>query len=295
MDIIDLNNNELNFKSKKVTNLIIGHFSLLHKGHFKLLEKVDTFSFLIFHNNPNKNKRIYTIEERIKNIAKFNPQNIFVFDISKDNMESQTFIDKILLKISPKNILVGSDFKFGRNKGGDVALLKKFFNVITVQKDEIYSSSKIINLIENNNISKANEMMLIKFYYSNKVIEGKGAASKFSIPTANIEDNKNINVKSGSFYSVTRINDKLFHSISFIGKSKSYDSKVSLVETHLFDFSDNIYGKDIEVYPLIFIRENQKFDDLQSLVQAIENDIKKAKLYSLSNNLSNFDNGFKKD
>lgn len=294
MNIVDLNKQPLK-DFGVVSNLVIGHFGLLHLGHLKLFNKLNDFSFLIFYNNPSKNKTIYTLEERIDNLSKYSPKNIFIYDISKNNREALAFINKILLKINPLNIVVGSDFRFGKDRVGNIDLLKKYFNVITIKRDELYSSSKIISLIENTDIILANKLMLIKFYYSNSVVKGKGLATKFSIPTANIEDNKDINMKSGSYYSVTEIDNKLYNSISFIGKPKTYETDKSMVETHIFDFDKDIYGRQIKVYPLIFIRENQKFNDLNSLTKAIKNDIKKASNYSQETNLNDFKNNIVKE
>lgn len=283
MDTIKINlpfNKEIN----KINNLILGHFNLIHYGHYQLLKELNNFSFLIFENNPSKFKRPYSLDERINNLSRYNPNYIFVYDILKNNIDANDFIEQVLKKINPDKIIVGSDFFFGKNKRGDVNLLKKFFNVQEIFKDSFYSSRNIIELIENGFIEKANEMMLFNFYYSNVVIKGKGLASQLNIPTANIEDNKDIKIPSGSYSSVTLIDNKLYKSISFIGIPKSFEKTKPTVETHIFDFDKNIYNKEIKIYPIKFIRPNQKFDDIKLLVQAIKSDCEIAKKF-----LDNFD------
>lgn len=80
MDTIKINlpfNKEIN----KINNLILGHFNLIHYGHYQLLKELNNFSFLIFENNPSKFKRPYSLDERINNLSRYNPNYIFVYDI----------------------------------------------------------------------------------------------------------------------------------------------------------------------------------------------------------------------
>ncbi|BAC44718.1 bifunctional riboflavin kinase/FMN adenylyltransferase [Malacoplasma penetrans] len=283
MKIIKINlpfNNQI----ENTENLVLGHFNLIHYGHHELFKELKNFSFLIFENNPSKFKRPYSLDERIENLSKFNPEYIFVYDILKNNIDADVFIKEVLLKIKPKNIVVGSDFCFGKNKKGNVELLKSFFNLKEIYKNEFYSSRNIIELIESGFLEKANEMMMFNFYYSNVVIKGKGLASELDVPTANIEDNKDIKIPSGSYSSITLIDDKLYKSISFIGIPKSFENTKPTVETHIFDFNQDIYNKKIKIYPIKFIRPNQKFDDIKTLIKFIKNDCDIAKKF-----LSDFD------
>ncbi|MDE5841781.1 MAG: hypothetical protein K2H11_02260 [Malacoplasma sp.] len=280
---------DLDFKENfKCENLILGHFNLIHFGHYKLFSSLKNYSFLIFTNNPSKQKIPYSLEERIANIARFNPERIFVYNILKNNVDPSSFINNVLKKINPSTIIVGSDFCFGRNRTGKVDLLKKYFNVIEIKVYKKYSSSKIINLIESGNLKSANDLMLFNFYYQNKVIKGKGLATKLSIPTANIEDNKQIKIPSGSYASITLIDNIPYKSASFIGIPKSFEINKSFVETHIFNFNCDIYNKLIRVYPVEFIRENQKFNDINLLVKAIKSDIEKIKKVLKKINLDTF-------
>lgn len=273
-----------NNQIKNIENLVLGHFNLIHYGHYELFKELKNFSFLIFENNPSKFKRPYSLDERIENLSRLNPEYIFVYDILKNNIDADQFINEVLLKIKPLNIVVGSDFCFGKNKKGNVELLKSFFNLKEVYKNEFYSSRNIIELMESGFLEKANEMMLFNFYYSNVVIKGKGLASELNVPTANIEDNKDIKIPSGSYSSVTLIDNKLYKSISFIGIPKSFENTKPTVETHIFDFNQDIYNKKIKIFPIQFIRPNQKFDDIKTLVKFIKNDCDIAKKF-----LSGFD------
>ncbi len=277
MKVINLNN----LKEKiMVENLVIGHFNIVHNGHIKLFQDLSNFSFLIFQDNPSKKFNLYNIEERIENLKKFSPKYIFVYNIFNDNCDAQTFINKYLLKyLVIQKIYVGSDYKFGKNKSGDVNTLKQHFNVTVVENDNLISTSKILNLIETGDIEQANSLMTQNFYYSGIVVKGKGIARKNFFPTANIIENKNIIIRHGSYVSRTFIDGKEYKSISFIGIPKSLEALHNFVETYIFDFNKDIYGKFIKVEILKFIRDNQKFDNIQELIKNINNDLNVAKNY----------------
>ncbi|MCF0218107.1 MAG: bifunctional riboflavin kinase/FMN adenylyltransferase [Malacoplasma sp.] len=260
-----------------VENLILGHFNLIHYGHYLLFQKLSNFSFLIFKNNPNKLKAPYSLEERINNLSFYKPDYIFIYDIFKYNIAPLEFINQVLLKLNPKMITVGSDFLFGTNKSGGINLLKKYFNLNVIEREKEYSTTNIVSLLEDGDFEGANKKLTFNFYYCGHVIKGKGLASNLKTPTANIEDYKNLKVKNGSYISCVQIGNKLYKAISFIGIPKSFELNKSFVETHIFDFNQNIYCEKIKVYPLKFIRENQKFSDFKQLSNAIENDCKIAR------------------
>ena len=268
------------FKSnEKINNLVIGHFNLIHKGHLTLFKNLDSFSFLIFENNPSKSTVLYTLEERIDNLKRYKPKSIYVFNILENNLESIDFINKVLKVFNPKNIVVGKDFCFGKNRQGNIETLSNFFNVVSFDKFKNISSSKIYELLKIGKIQDANKLMDFYFYYSGKVVQGKGIATKSFFPTANIIDTKQADVKTGSYISLTEVNKKIYKSISFLGIPKSFEQNVKFIETHIFNFNKDIYGKNIKVFLLEFIRENQKFNSMKELIENINNDLKIAKKY----------------
>lgn len=267
--------------------LILGHFNVIHKGHYNLFKELKSFSFFIFENNPSKLFRTYNLNERINNINRFDPKTIYVYDILKSNLDSIEFIEKVLKKINFKTLVAGSDFRFGKNRVGDVELLKKYFDVKVIKKDN-YSTTQINNYLINGQIEQANEMLVYNFYYENEVVKGKQLARKLFKPTANIIDEKSIDLLSGSYCSMACVDNKFYKSISFIGIPKSFEDNKSYVETHIMDFDQEIYGKTIKVYPLSFIRKNEKFNDIKDLEKAIWSDYKKALKYFESFDIKKF-------
>lgn len=278
MNVVNIN---LPFENKQNTidYLVLGHFDCLHYGHLTMFKNIKNFGVMLFENNPSKKYNLYNLNQRINNFKKLNPKILYVFDILKFNLKPIDFIEQVLKKINFKKVIVGSDFVFGKNKSGNLNLLKEYFDieVISLKEKEKYSTSHICHLLENGMIESANQLMLSNFYYENIVVHGKGIAKKMFFPTANIEDDKNIKIKSGSYASLTLINNRLYNSVSFIGIPKSFNDNKSYLETYIFDFDKDIYNKEIKVYLLAFIRENQKFENLDLLKEAINNDCIKAK------------------
>ncbi|MGL4616749.1 MAG: riboflavin kinase [Mycoplasmoidaceae bacterium] len=260
--------NDFKKKIKNVKKLVIGEFDLIHKGHEKLLKEKD-ISILTFINNPNKKKSIFNFNYKINQLQKLEPEKIFIYDISRGNISSKKFIEFFLKRINPKKIIVGSDFKFGKNAKGDVNLLKKYFNVEIIERDENYSTSKIKDLIIKNDFNSVNEKLLNNFLFEGLIVRGKQLGRKLGFPTANIIMKTEFPFTNGSYYSRVIINDKFFDGMTYI---TSNENIYILVETFIFEFNENIYGKIIKVIPLVFIRKTEKFNNINSLISAIKND-----------------------
>ncbi|MGL5640230.1 MAG: riboflavin kinase [Mycoplasmoidaceae bacterium] len=265
-NVLLLNNLKNNIKDVK--KLAIGEFDLIHKGHKKLL-KEKNISILTFINNPNKKNSIFNNNYKINQLKKLKPEKIFIYDISKENISAKKFIDIFLIKINPKKIIVGSDFKFGKNAKGNTELLKKYFNVEIIERDENYSTSKIKNLIINNDFISVNEKLYNDFLFEGLIIRGKQLGRTLGFPTANIIIKTEFPFVNGSYYSKVILDSKCFYGMTYITSKKNINI---LVETFIFDFNENIYGKKIKVIPLDFIRKTEKFNNVDSLIAAIKKD-----------------------
>lgn len=276
MKVISLNT--LNYKIN-LDNLIIGHFNVIHKGHLKLFKNINNLSFLIFINNPNKKYELYNINERIDNLKKYQPEYVLVYDISQDNCSGLEFINKYLKKLNINNIYIGSDFKFGKQRKYDAQFLAKYYKTNIIPNDNCISTTKIIELLQNKKIIDANNLLDNNFYFSGKVVVGRQIARKMFFPTANIINDKKFNLPEGSYVSKTYIDEKPYSSLCFIGSSKSLNLNEKYVESYVFDINQDLYDKHIKIELIDFIRENQKFDNIEQLIQTIKSDLNYAKNY----------------
>ncbi|MEG0992152.1 MAG: riboflavin biosynthesis protein RibF [Malacoplasma sp.] len=277
--------NKLNFHQliKKVKdgllidNLIIGQFEFIHKGHLHLFSNLDKFSFLTFKNNPSKNAYFFDFDNRINNLEKFNPEYIFIFDILEHNMNALEFINTYLKEINPKNIIVGSDFHFGKDKIGDINLLSKYFNVHIIERDIRYSSHNILEMLENGKLDNALELLAIPIYFDGIVVKNSQVGRQLGYPTANLVLDNKCKMLHGSYASIVIYDNKEYMGLSFLGNSKTLNSSKLFFETYIFDFDEEIYGENIIVYPKTFIRKSDKFNSRDALIASIKADEQFAK------------------
>jgi len=241
----------------------IGGFDGMHVGHQALIKKAQKIIVIEKGANltPNGDRCEYTalpcLFYELKDIK---------------NLSALEFIHTLKLQ-NIKGIVVGEDFKFGKNRSGDIELLKLHFNVETVKEvkiDGIGVHSNIIrDFLRQGNIKKATTFLGHTYKIKGEEIKGQGLGKKELLPTINLKPTKNYLIpKHGVYVTLTNRTP----SVTFIGR-RSTDNNFS-IETHMLTpFS---HEKIYEVEFLEFIRENKKFSSLQDLKKAITEDKKKA-------------------
>jgi len=259
--------------------LVIGYFSCVHVMHSQLLNMNHHFNVLTFKDFYTKNsKAIYTFEQRIANIAKYKPVNIYVFDLNKHNMTAQDFVYKVLKTINPSEIIVGSDFKFGLDhKSAD--FLKQYFNVNVIPYNKQISTTNIVKALKAGKLEQANDYLDEPYYYQNKWIGGNKLGRKLGFRTINLKVNKNIVLPEGAYVSYTKIGNKKYPSISFLGISKTTGSLHKSLESHILNKNiaprtlfPSAIRNNVKVSFLKPIRKNKKFANGQKLVEQLKKD-----------------------
>ncbi|MEE3295458.1 MAG: riboflavin kinase, partial [Pseudomonadota bacterium] len=152
-------------------------------------------------------------------------------------------------------------------------------SIIEKQKkgDKILSSSIIRNYLSEGEIGLAEEMLGHRWAVKSKVVSGDKRGREVGFPTANIPMKDWIKPKYGVYAVIVEFNRKIYKGVSNLGIRPTFDETVPILETYLFDFSGDLYDKDIIVSFVDFIREEKKFDGVDSLRDQIEEDIIKAK------------------
>jgi len=182
----------------------------------------------------------------------------------------------ILKKMNIKKIVIGEDFKFGKNRKGDINLLKKYFEVEVISEikiDRIGVHSHIIRKFIKSDIKKANKFLGRNYLIRGTQIKGQGIGSKKLVPTINIKTFKPYVIPKEGVY-ITKTNN--FPSITFIG-IRSTDNNFS-IETHILNEKWKIKNeKWISIEFIEFLRENRKFNSLEELKKTIQKDIQTAK------------------
>jgi len=200
------------------------------------------------------------------------------------------FEDKILLgKLNTKKILIGRDFQYGNQRKGNIETLRIFCEKNNIQLNEIdlifdeqnnnkISSSKIRENLNLGNIELANKDLKRKFSISGKVIKGDQRGRSIGIPTANIEYPLNTIIIPYGVYAVeTTIDGNTYFGIVNFGIRPTFNKEKPIVEAYLFDFDNNIYDKNIELFFYKQIRQEKKFNGIKELLNQINLDIAEAK------------------
>lgn len=284
----------------------LGKFDGLHIGHQLLINKIIalkakgyTSVVFSFSYNPRNlisdvdMKIIYTEQEKKRKLEEQGLDVLVSFPFSKETacMEPEEFVKEILVnKMDAKVIVVGSDFRFGHNRKGNVDLLTQLskqygYQLVIYDKvkleNQVVSSSLIRKELNRGNLNYANSMLGSPFAIICEVLHGRKIGRTIGIPTINFipPDNKLL-PPNGVYASKILIEGSIYNGVTSIGYKPTIgaDTKKS-VETFIFDISDDLYGKVIEVRLYEFEREEVKFNSIEELVNQMQKDIIWAKEY----------------
>jgi FAD synthase len=183
--------------------LVIGYFNCIHLMHHKLLSKYAKFNILTFNDFSNKIKnKIYSFNERIDGLKKYNPKVIYIYKIQSCNIKGLDFVNNFLKKINPNKIIIGSNFKFGSDHK-NAYFLEKYFNVEKIKQNKNISTTNIVNLLHNGKIQQANRFLKNNYTYTSKITQGRHLGCKIGYPTINLKLNKLLILPDGVY--VTKI------------------------------------------------------------------------------------------
>lgn len=292
------------YRFTKYNVIALGNFDGIHIAHQKVIKTAVeiakknslTSLVLLFDKHPisvlndSAPKLLTTLEQKIKILEQLGVDYVYIqeFDVKFSTLEPDYFIIKILIdKLLAASIVAGFDYRFGKGAKGDTQYLKeicvKFKTDVTiVDKVDFYnepvSASRIRNLLDEGDIEKANKLLGRRYSIEGTVVHGRGLGSKIGFPTANIDISKNIKLPgSGVYLTKSSIDNELFDSITNIGSNPTINDYLTdriSCETHVIGYSSlNLYGKEIVIQFKRKIRNEQKFDSLDQLRKAIENDI----------------------
>lgn len=293
--------NVWNFTAEQGSVITIGTFDGVHLGHQKIIEKViasgqkNKWIPTIFTFFPHPRmilqpqtapKQIQTIEEKATMLQNLGIQQLVIQPFDKDfaDLSAEDFVKMILVeKLQVKKIIIGYDHRFGKNRTADISDLQRFgqkynFEVEEISAQEInevaVSSTKIRKALEEGSISEANTYLGYFFSLSGEVIHGKKLGKKLTFPTANIRlsDTYKLIPKDGVYAVFSIIEGKKVLGMMNIGNNPTIEGKEKSIEVHFFDFSEDLYAKNLTIYLYKYIREEQKFASVEALKHQLEKD-----------------------
>jgi riboflavin kinase/FMN adenylyltransferase len=289
----------------QVTNSIvtIGTFDGVHLGHQKIIKRLVELKqkqggeIVLFTFDPHPRKILFpeqkdlklitTTEEKCDILKQFGVDHVLVYPFTKEfsKMQAQDYISNIIARgLKTKTLVIGYDHRFGSNREGNIETLKELSKVYNFLVEEIpaqeinqlnVSSTRIRKAIEAGEIQTANDFLGYTFFITGKVVKGKQLGRTIGYPTANvlIEDNDKLIPKIGVYAVNVVLNNLSYKGMLNIGTNPTTDgdNKVK-IEVNIFDFDKDIYGKTLKVEFVKWIRNEEKFANLDELKQALAND-----------------------
>lgn len=287
----------------------IGNFDGVHLGHKFLLNELKLQSInkhlpmvvIIFEPqareffSPGSSPpRIYPLRDKLKFLSECGVDYVLCLRFNRRlaSMEPREFAIKVIFEnLNAKYLLVGSDFKFGKERQGNFELLTRLgvkydcevaSCVDFILDNQRISSTAIRGYLTNSEFFKANHLLGRTYSISGRVIRGDGNARKWGVPTANLRISQLPLVLKGVY--CVQIKSKtgiILSGVANIGHRPTVAGKRQVLEVHIFNFSDSLYGELLEVLFLNKLRDEIKFSSIDELVSRIKQDVALAKEYFL--------------
>ncbi|MCH2213824.1 MAG: bifunctional riboflavin kinase/FAD synthetase [Flavobacteriales bacterium] len=291
------------FKPKSGTIITVGTFDGVHIGHKTILSRIIDLAreqsaesaLLTFWPHPrlvlfpddNELKLLSTLEERIQLLDNAGLDHLIIHPFTKDfsRITALEYVRDILVRdLNVSKLVIGYDHHFGRNREGNLNQLKGMapdygFELEEISAQDIddvnVSSTKIRNALIEGDLKRANEFLGYYYSVSGIVVKGERVGRTIGFPTANVEPLETYKLIPGNgVYSVVvRLESGTYQGMANLGMRPTVnESRDPILEVNLFNFKDDLYGKEITVTFVDRIRDEIKFDSLDQLKAQLEND-----------------------
>ncbi|WP_411275329.1 bifunctional riboflavin kinase/FAD synthetase [Daejeonella sp.] len=285
----------------------IGTFDGVHYGHQKIISRLQEIARqkkgetvvltffphprMILHPEDKAIKLITTISEKAERLEKLGIDHLIITPFTRDfsNLSPHEYISYVLVdKIGTKQIVIGYDHRFGKDREGGLGHLQKYsadfgFEVEEIPEQDIndvaVSSTKIRNAIQDGDVKTANAFLGYHFHLTGKVIKGDQIGRSLGFPTANlfVEETYKL-IPSDGIYAVNvqlspaMDEERSFNGMAYIGHRPTINGMTHNIEVNIFDFDEDIYGSIIRINFLEYVRGDEKFDSIDELKAQLAKD-----------------------
>lgn len=293
--------------------ITIGTFDGVHKGHQKLIERIKQLSaktggeniIITFHPHPRivinpqdkSLKLLNTIDEKIALLEMYGIDNLVIVPFSRDfsEQEAEDYIRNFLISnFHPKYIVIGYDHKFGKNRSGDYKMLEEMkakygYELQEISKEMLddidISSTKIRTALTEGDVELANELLGHRYTLGGTVVRGLQNGRKLGYPTANIQitDEYKLVPRTGVYAVLVKHAGTMYKGMLNIGYNPTFNGTKQSVEVNILDFDKDIYGENLTLEFIRYMRPEKKFASIQELIAAIDND--KVEITALLSNI----------
>ncbi len=288
--------------------ITIGNFDGVHIGHRALFHQViekaralqGTSIVMTFEPHPvrvlkqNNHPPLITLyEQKIELIEKAGIDILICIHFTREfaSIPAKEFIEEILVdRIGTKAVVVGKDYTFGKNREGNLDLLKTYgkrldFEVIVVREiqmlnnsEDKISSTGIRELISDGKVAESQKLLGRHYQIRGTVMTGRDRGGRLlGFPTANINLYDELSPKTGVYAVTVECKGSKYKGVANIGYSPTFDDRIFTVEAHILDFNDDIYRQKIRVNFIKRLRDEKKFLNISELSKQIKKDIDKAR------------------
>lgn len=281
--------------------LAIGFFDGMHRGHQEIARQTRRLrrpgwrcGVLTFSNHPasflrsgSEPELICTLEERIDRIAAAGFEECYCvrFDESIASQSAERFLRETLIGVlGVRGVVVGKTFRFGHQRGGDTAMMARVFEESGVafvplenavdSTGERISSTRIRACIAGGDLAAADEMLGESYELRGIVESGAGRGHDLGFPTANIRPPQKLLPRDGVYSASARYDGRDYAALVSVGSNPTFDGPKRTVEVWMRDFRQTIYGRELAVRDLRFVREQQRFETPEALIERMNEDVR---------------------
>ncbi len=297
------------------TVLTLGVFDGLHLGHQRIMQTVVESAkinravptVITFDPHPravlhpeNSPPLLQTLDQRLANFEVLGIKQTIVIRFDKEfaGIDAETFLrDIVHERLQAREVFLGKGFFFGKNRGGNIELLKRMSIELGFFADEVaevrlrghrISSSKIRQLLAEGKVNLARRMLGRPYGVEGQIIHGLQRGRTIGFPTANLHPHNRVIPKYGVYATATLIDNKWRRSITNVGIRPTFeDDQNPSIESYVFDFDGDLYGDVLRVRFLHRIRDERKFAGIDELRAQIERDTRRALNYFAQSGVKN--------
>lgn len=282
----------------------IGNFDGVHRGHRAVLDIAKKHAkkngspalALTFEPHPRSFFkpdapvfRVTPENAKLRLFASNNLDGAVVMQFNKElaSLTAEEFVSKVLVGwLGISGVVVGHDFHFGKQRQGTPEFLidagKSYgfaVEIVAPLNDDgtPVSSGKIRDALEAGDIKRANELLGHSWFVAGEVIHGEKRGRELGFPTANVRLDPSAKLKHAIYAVRAHVGGKSYDAVASYGRRPQFDNGAALLETFLFDFSGDLYGKEMTVEFAGFIREEAKFESLDALIAQMNRDSDEAR------------------
>ncbi len=292
----------------------IGNFDGVHLGHQavigQLAEKADELCLptvlMTFEPQPMEYfrpeqvpSRLMRLREKVQALRCLRVDRLLCLPFNRKlaQMSAEDFIQRILIDgLGVKYLVVGDDFRFGKDRVGDFAMLQKAgeqfgFQVVTMHtfmiNDQRVSSTRVREALNKGDLAEAERLLGRSYRMSGRVVQGEKLGRQLGFPTANINVHRKATPLQGIFVvEVFGIEGEPLRGAASLGTRPTLDGKKIILEVYLLDFDRDIYGEYLQVSFLHKLRDEARFSTLDALKLQIAKDVDDVKRYFKNNQQS---------